>query len=132
MFAVILGLLTACGPKDDLDTGDVYCTEIFVYSVSLSLVDEDGVPLSDAIVSYTVDGEEGSYVEHFFDGEYMVGGEESGFFEIDIYAELPVEGDDDCFRIGSATLEATIEADECHVIPQSFSPELDWDLVCLD
>ena len=132
MFALMFGLLTACGPKEDSDTGGLYCTEIFIHSVSLTLEDESGAPVTGAHVSYTVDGVEGTVVEEIIEGEYVVGGEEAGYFEIDIYVEIPRNDGSDCIDLAYGSVNTTVEADECHVIPQVFTPDLDWEVVCLD
>ena len=69
-------------------------------------------------------------MEYFTNGEYFVGGEEAGDFEVDIYVEIPAG--EDCFDIGDAIFNVTVEADECHVITQAITPELNWERVCLD
>ena len=60
-------------------------------SLALTIEDQDGQPVDNANISYTVDGEAGTYVEYFTNGEYFVGGEETGDFEVDIYVEIPAE-----------------------------------------
>ena len=140
MFMLLPFLMTACLEQKDTDTGTdssmdtggegIDCTGEFVYSLTLTILDDAGAPIDNANISYTVDGEEGIFVEYFTNGEYFVGGEEAGDFVVDIYVEIP-DGDD-CFDIGTAILNATVEADECHVITQAFEPELDWERVCLD
>ena len=107
------------------------CTDLFAYSATIELTDQEGVAITDANITYTVDGVEGTYVESWEDGTYVVGGEESGDFVVDIYAQIPDE-DGCCTDIGEATLEFTIESDECHVIPQSFNPDLEWSTACID
>ena len=136
MFNLLFLMLTACGEKNSSDTGDsdtgggIDCTAEFVYSLSLFITDQDGQPVDNANISYTVDGEPGIYVEYFTNGEYFVGGEEAGDFEVDIYVEIAAG--EDCFDIGDASLSVTVEADECHVINQAITPDLDWERVCLD
>ena len=127
MFVTLLSLFFACQPKEE----DIACTADFRYSATLTIKDQNGNLVSDADVTYTVDGTEGTYVDTWLEGEYAVGGEESGDFVVDIFAEVDTE-DPCCWEVGSATLEFTIEADECHVISQAFAPELEWDLVCAD
>jgi hypothetical protein len=128
MLLSLLSLFFACEPKEEL----VDCTMEFRYSATISLEDQAGNPISDAQISYTVDGVEGTYVDSWMEGEYAVGGEESGDFVVEIFAEVPMEDDPCCWEIGEATLEFTIEADECHVISDSFEPELEWSMVCAD
>lgn len=131
-------LFAACVDSDNKNTGQqsydtgqgVDCTSQFVHSLVLTIVDQDGEPLDNAIVSYTVDGVEGTFVEYFSNGEYFVGGEEAGDFEVDIYVEVPLG--DDCFDIGNGTESLVVEADVCHVITQYLSPDLEWSRVCLD
>ena len=136
MFNILFLMLTACGEKNSSDTGDsdtgggIDCTAQFVYSLALTIEDQDGQPVDNANISYTVDGEAGTYVEYFTNGEYFVGGEEAGDFEVDIYVEIPAGAD--CFDIGDAYFSVTVEADECHVITQAITPELNWERVCLD
>ena len=121
MFITLLSLFFACEPKEE----DIACTADFRYSATLTLTDLDGNPISDAAISYTVDGEEGTYIDSWMDGEYAIGGEEAGDFVVEINVELPTE--DPCvWDVGTATLEFTIEEDECHVISQAFEPELEW------
>lgn len=120
----LLSLFFACEPKEEV----IDCTADFRYSATISLADADGNPISDANVSYTVDGEEGTYIDSWMDGEYAVGGEEAGDFVVDISVERPTE--DPCvWNVGDATLEFTIESDECHVISQAFEPELEWSVL---
>lgn len=123
MFALFMSLF-GCNQS-------MVCTEVFVFSSTIELLDQDGIPIEDARISYTVDGVEGIYVESLDDGTYVVGGEEAGDFVVEIYAQIPDEVGC-CTDIGEATLEFTIEADECHVLPQSFSPELEWSTACID
>ena len=127
MFVTLLSLFFACEPKEE----DIACTADFRYSATLNIKDQSGSPVADADVSYTVDGNEGTYIDTWLEGEYAIGGEESGDFVVDIIAEVSTE-DPCCWEVGSTTLEFTIEADECHVISQAFQPELEWDLVCAD
>ena len=127
MFVTILSLFIACEPKKD----DISCTADFRYSSTLIIKDQNGNPVADADISYTVDGTEGTYIDSWLDGEYAIGGEEAGDFVVDIIAEVQTE-DPCCFDVGSATLEFTIEADECHVISESFEPELEWEMMCAD
>lgn len=120
----LFSLFFACSPEE------VACTEIFTYSSTLNLVDQAGNPITDADISYTVDGQAGSYVESFENGSFAVGGEEAGDFVVEISASVDVENDQFCWEVGTATLEYTIEADECHVIGQTFDVELSWQTVC--
>ena len=86
--------------------------------ITLTILDDAGAPIDNANISYTVDGEEGFFVESFTNGEYFVGGEEAGDFVVDISSD----SDGDTALI-SVLPSSTVEADECHVITQAFEPE---------
>ena len=100
-------------------------------SAILTLVDQNGNPIADAEVSYSVDGTEGRFLETWQDGQYVIGEEEAGDFVVDVYVEQETE-DPCCWEVGSLTLEFTIEENECHVETQTFEPDLQWELICAD
>jgi hypothetical protein len=125
MLFAFLSSFFACEPI-------VACDEMAVYSVTLEILDEAGLPIVDAEIAYTVDGEEGLVVEGWGDGNYVVGIEEAGDFEISIHVDIPNPDDECCWKEGTANLALTITSDECHVVPQSLTPELDWVDVCAD
>ena len=126
---LLFNIFMAC---DDSMDEPLSCTAEYVYSSTIELTDQSGQPVEDALITYTVDGEDGEMVEEMFVGNYAVGGEESGAFIVDIYIEIEDPDDSCCLDLGTATLEFVVESDECHVITQRFSPELNWDRVCLD
>ena len=138
MLFAIFSLLIACQSKEDdsgnpEDTGEgVDCTADFRTSANITILDQQGAPLPGVEVSYTVDGEEGTYIDNWADGTYNVGGEEAGDFVVSMYIETPQEADPCCSDVGQGTLEFTIEADECHVITQQFETSLEWDVICVD
>lgn len=135
MFSLFSLLFLACDPVvDDTSEGGVDCTLEFRYSATIAVQDKNGVPLSGEFVTatYTVDGVEGTYIESWEDGSILVGGEESGEFVVNLSAEVPYEDDPCCWDVASTTLEFVIEADECHVISQSFDADLEWGMVCAD
>ena len=121
----LLSLFFACDPYEEY-----HCTEEFVYSSSFTLLDQAGNPINEADISYTVDGNEGSYVESFENGSFAVGGEEAGDFVVEISASVPLENDPFCWEVGTATLEYTIEAGPCHVRNQIIDVELSWETFC--
>jgi len=134
MFLSLLTFFLACEPKVE-DTADlVDCTLDFRYSATIAVEDSSGNPLASELVevSYTVNGVEGEYVEMWEAGNILVGGEEAGDFVVNITALNPDTTDECCWESASAVLEFTIEADECHVIPQEFDAELEWEMVCAD
>ena len=139
MLFAIFSLFIACQSKEDdsgqpEDTGGdgIDCTADFRASANITILDQEGSPLAGVDVSYTVDGEAGTYLDTWGDGTYNVGGEEAGDFVVRMYIEIPQENDPCCFDVGEGSLEFTIEADECHVITQEFETELEWDIICLD
>lgn len=136
MFFSMLTWFLACGEKseDTANPEDIGCTLEFRYSSTISVVDKEGAPLESEFLSvtYTVDGVEGEYVESWEAGSVIVGGEEAGDFVVNLAADVPDENDACCSDVGTATLEFTIEADECHVIPQNFDANLEWGMVCAD
>ena len=86
------------------------CTDIMMWSIELSLEDEAGTPVADAVVSVT----NGSVTEDCStgsDGIYYCGGEMAGELTISMQAS----------GFGSEELDVTVEADECHVIPESLT-----------
>ena len=118
-------LFLACEPE-------VGCTLEYVYSSTIQLSDQNGEPISEASISYTVNGAEGEIVESYESGTFLIGGEEAGDFHVDIYVEIQTEEDSCCWDVGTAELEYTVEKDECHVIPVSPEVELVWDTICVD
>ena len=138
MLFAILSLLIACQSKGD-DSGNpedigegVDCTADVRSSALVTILDQEGAPLSGVEVSYTVDGTSGTYIDSWENGTYVVGGEEAGDFVVSMYVEIPQESDPCCSDVGQGTLEFTIEADECHVITQEFETSLEWDVICVD
>jgi hypothetical protein len=125
MLFAILGLFMACEEE-------ATCTADIKYSVQMSLEDQDGNPITDADISYIIDGVEGEFVEEMSGGTYAVGEEEAGEFEISIAVHLEYPNDECCWAEGAATISLTVEADECHVIPELIEPTLDWVDVCAD
>lgn len=132
MLIAIVSMFLACGEKEDTGMPDgIDCTAEFRYSATINVSDLNGDPLASEFVEvyYTVDGVEGQYVESWEPGAIIVGGEESGDFVVTLSAEVPQE-DPCCSAFSSTVLGFTIEADECHVIPQTFDANLDWYVEC--
>lgn len=100
--ALALALATGCPAPP------VECTEQAAASLNLTVVDPDGVPVADAQVNYTVDGGDPEACELLTDGGYVCGWEIAGAFDVQIGAVgyLP------------DTFSVTVDADECHVLPQ--------------
>ncbi len=98
-------LLLAC-EIDDPDNGNP-CTDIAMASVSLSVADLDGAAVTDATVTYTVDGGEAKDCESWDDGQYVCGWEEPGT----IVVSVAKEG----FVTVTETVEVGMTDDQCHV-----------------
>ncbi len=98
-------LLVAC-EIDDPNNGNA-CTDIAMASVSLSVADLDGLPVTDATVTYTVDGGASMDCESWDDGQYVCGWEKPGT----IVVTVEKEG----FVTVTETLEVGMTEDECHV-----------------
>ena len=127
MLLTILSILLACDPKEE----GLICSSDIRSSAILTVEDQDGNPVDSAEVSYTVDGVEGTFVEAWSNGQYVLGEEESGDFVVDVFAEISTD-DPCCQEIGTGALEFTIEANECHVETQEVELVLEWELVCAD
>lgn len=89
------------------------CTDILVWSVALTLVDEGGAPISGATLSVT-DGEVTDACSESDDGVYYCGGELGG--ELTITAEA--------VGYGADVIEVTVASDECHVITEEITHTL--------
>jgi hypothetical protein len=103
MMCVIPVVMLGC------DGGDVSCTTDIRYSVSVTVEDEAGDPITGASVEYSVDGGESVACEEGASGNYSCGEEVEG--SILVFASA------DGFGTDEATV--TVEADECHVIGQA-------------
>lgn len=99
----LIALAIGCTPQDD-----GACTAIAVYSVTVDVQDADGNPIGDADVVYTVDGGAEQDCEAAEEGTWLCGVEVRG--EIEVFA-IADEGE--------ADMAFDVEADRCHVIPQS-------------
>jgi hypothetical protein len=121
----LLGLLVGC-------EREIACTLEAVNAVNIVLEDQEGNPITDAEISYTVEGEEGTDVMSFSDGSYALGVEQAGDYEISIYTEVYEEGNSCCWQEGRVDISVTVESDECHVIPALLEPELEWVDICIE
>lgn len=91
------------------DLGPTSCTTELRYSVTVTVEDETGAPVADAVVEYTVDGGDAVACEEWTDGEYVCGAEVSG----DITVTATADG------LGTDEETVTVESDECHVIGEA-------------
>ncbi|GDX78243.1 hypothetical protein LBMAG42_00540 [Deltaproteobacteria bacterium] len=91
------------------------CTELAAASLTLTLTGAGGAALVDPVVTYTVDGVDRGECTSFQEGSYTCGYEERGHFVVTASATG--------FETG--TVEADVAADECHVIQEVVSLELE-------
>lgn len=83
------------------------CTAVFVYGLNVTVVDENGDPVSGATLTLT-EGDYSEVMEELRPGEYAGAGERRGTYT------LAVEAD----GFEPVTIEdIVIDADACHVIP---------------
>jgi hypothetical protein len=98
-------LVAGCGDVDD----GIACTTEARSSVTVSVVDASGAPVTDATVQYSVDkGPMTNCEQPGPDGAYVCGYEQKGSFIITATRGA---------MTGTATV--TVTADECHVIGQT-------------
>lgn len=90
------------------------CTELAAASLTLTLTGAGGAALVDPVVTYAVDGADRGECTSFEAGSYTCGYEEQGHFVVSASATG--------FEAG--TVEADVAADECHVIQEMVSLEL--------
>lgn len=102
---VALGLFGLFGCEEP---GGQVCTTEARYSTTITVEDAGGTPVTDAEVTYSVDGSAFTDCESFGDGSYACGIEEDGAFRIQVEHEGSTE-----------TIDLDIESDECHVIQQT-------------
>lgn len=105
MMCVIPMLVMGC----DSVVEDISCTLDLRYSVTVSVEDDAGDPVTDATVTYSVDGETPVACEQAMDGLYPCGPEIEG----DITVSATADG------LGTDEQTVTVSADECHVITES-------------
>lgn len=73
--------LVGCG-SDGIGPGDGSCTNEARASVTVKVVDASGAPVTDASVTFSVDGAPAQACESFPDGSYVCGFEIAGEFII--------------------------------------------------
>ena len=105
--------MSGCGT-----TEPIACTEIFVYGLSVAVVEAGtGAPLADGATLTLRDGDYVESTTESFDGRTMMGaGERAGAYVVTVS------------RAGFHTWAATdviVTADQCHVIPVALTAELE-------
>ncbi len=100
-----LAALGACG-KDDADP--VSCSTEARGSVNLTVVDEAAAPIAGATATWSLGGGEAQPCDGMPDGVFVCGWEVDG----DLLLRVEAEGYE------SAEQVVTVEADECHVLPE--------------
>ena len=96
------------------DDEPITCTLEPWTSVVATVFDVDGSAVSDADVSYAVDGSEARACEKLIGGAYRCGVEAAGSFEIRAV-----------YGSASKAVSVRVEREECHVITQTVSIELE-------
>lgn len=100
----LMALVAGCPAKD------IACTDIAVSSVTLTVEDDAGNAIVGATGSFTVDGGAAEDCEPGGqDGEVICGFEKQGAFEITVSAE----------GYEAQVVSLSVDADECHVIPEA-------------
>ena len=111
LFSLVF-LMLSCNSDDD-NSNSVYCTEIFVYGLSVTVKNA----VTDAIITegITVTAREGSYEEQLMrieNSDYFMGaGEREGSYIIEITS-------DDYQTFTSNTIVVEKTEDDCHVITE--------------
>ena len=121
-------LLTACDEE-------TVCDASAMASVTITVTDLDGEPLSPTALTYTIDGGQAQDAECMSDdcSSAVAGWEQAGVFEITAVLDEEMEGDPCCWYLDSQTVEVEVTQGECHVDGQQVEIQLDTDaLVCAD
>ena len=117
------------------DVGGTDCTTQAVASVSITLQDAEGNPVSASEITYTVDGGAEQSAECMDDDctTAVAGWEVAGDFVITAIYDEPHPTDECCWYYDSATAEVSVAEGECHVDGQTLALTLDPDaLACAD
>ncbi|MRG96205.1 hypothetical protein [Polyangium spumosum] len=101
-------------PLAACSSGEVACTLIATVSVTVEVVDGTGAPVTDADLTYTVNGGPSKPCEQVFENSYDCGTEEAGDFVITANRDASTK-----------TASVTVTADECHVIGQTLTMTID-------
>ncbi len=111
-------VLTACVVCSACDLGNGRaCTEIAVASVSLEVVAaEDGEPIADAEVTFTLDGGESRQPDAHDDDVFVLDYEETGIFEVTVSAPG--------FETVTRTYDVMLDEDGCHPVGEVDEIEL--------
>lgn len=117
MVSILFAILPACL----LDKEEVACTTLAAASVSLTVVDDAGVPIPDATVTYAVDGVDKGACEAWPSGGWVCGFEQTGHFVVTVASEG--------FVTGTAEADLVMDADGCHVVGQAIEVALEPDAV---
>jgi hypothetical protein len=105
-----LGLMAGCA-DDDTTTDGIACTAEARSSVTVTVVDGNGDPVTDATVTYTVDGGDPQQAEPFPDGTFVAGWELAGTFT--------VTAQKDGFLPAQETVTVAMDEVGCHVVSQT-------------
>ncbi len=114
---------------------EIACDDSLMASVSISVTDLDGNPVSPTTLTYTVDGGEEQEADclNADCSEAAAGWEVPGEFEITGTVKEELAGDPCCWYDDRVTETLVIEQGECHVDGQPLSLMLDIDqMICAD
>ncbi|MDI1444093.1 hypothetical protein [Polyangium sp. 6x1] len=101
-------------PLAACSSDEVACTTIAAVSVTVTVVDSTEAPVTDAELTYTVNGGAAKPCEQVVENTYDCGVEESGNFVITATRDAATK-----------TANVTVTADECHVIGQTLTMTID-------
>ena len=127
-FAALVGVLsvTGCGGGEE----EQVCDASAAVSVAITVVDQDGAQVPEAVVTWSVDGGEPQNADCMND-VCFAGYEVAG--EFTITATYDWTSDDGCcWASDTATANVTVEQGECHVVGQSVTLTLDTTVACVD
>lgn len=108
VLALCLFPLAACS------SDEAACTTLAAVSVTVTVVDSTGAGVTDAELTYTVNGGASKPCEQVIENTYDCGVEEAGDFVITATRDMATK-----------TANVTVTSDECHVIGQTLTLTLD-------
>jgi hypothetical protein len=113
MLATLVPLVAGC--PSGLPNGDLVCTEVFVYGLTVDVSDASSAAVQGATLTLT----EGNYtatLEEISPGTFIGAGERGGLYNLTVEAAG--------FESRTIT-NIFVDEDECHVIPESLDVVLD-------
>ncbi|MDC3960567.1 hypothetical protein [Polyangium jinanense] len=115
MRLLLASLLPFCLlPLAACSSDEVQCTTIAAVSVTVTVVDSTETAVTDAELTYTVNGGAAKPCEQVIENTYDCGVEEAGDFVITATRDMATK-----------TANVTVTSDECHVIGQALTITID-------